>query len=1254
MKNRPYQIFIDTGGTFTDCIAISPANNTIRIKVLSSGSIRAVISKWKNEHVFFIDHKWDVSKDIFKNYIVKFPEFPEHRSVVRRFDIEKSSIELKEPIPGLAGVKDIVVELSADEEAPILGIRMITQTALKEEFPVMNVRLGSTKGTNALLEGKGAKTALLITEGFKDLLFIGTQARPDIFAREIKIPDPLTHTILEIEERISRNGRVLKKLNTESIFSQLLELKRNDIQSIAICLLNSVKNPGHEKQLKLLCREAGFHYISISSDLTGMIKLLERTETTVVNAYLDPVIHSYISNVFDTLNAISLKIMTSAGGLVDSSSFYPKDSLLSGPAGGVVGAAISGQQSGFKKLISFDMGGTSTDASRYDESFDYVFQLEVGNARIMSPALSIETVAAGGGSICGFDGFKLFTGPESAGANPGPACYGAGGPFTITDVNLLYGRLMPENFSIPVYPEKAEIQLQALLANIEMVTGERPERKRILEDFLKIANEIMAGAIQKISVRQGYAPLEYALVSFGGAGGLHACDIAELLDMENIIIPKEAGLLSAFGIGNASMERFASRQFLTELKNVEFFIPEFVKDLEDIAIKKLENEGIPKSEIKVRERLIYLRLKGQDSNIEINWNPKVNLAWRFKRRYIDLFGHWVNRPIELDSIRIVVSEKIVQKEVEEIVIEPYMAETELFSINNEPAFKLAKLNPGAKIIGPAILLDDFSTFYIKQGWEFRLDQHKNSIVRKTSKTIKIFEASKAAELELFTNRFMSIPENMGAMLQRTALSVNIKERLDFSCALLDANGYLVANAPHIPVHLGGLGVCVRKLLKEIKFESGDTVVTNHPAFGGSHLPDVTAISPLFIRNKLFAFLVNRAHHSEIGGISPGSMPPGAKNLSEEGVVIPPFYLMRRGKADWEGIRNLFMDAEYPTRALQENLADLNAALAANMRGMELLRDFAYLYGEEKLSFYFKALRDYAASRMKNTLENIEDGIYSAVEMLDDESILSVRITKSPDHLEIDFSGSSDVHPLNLNATEAIVHSVVIYTLRLLLKEDIPLNDGLMDQVSITIPKGMLNPEFSRNPADCPAVVGGNVEISQRLTDTLLKAFKNMAASQGTMNNVLFGNEDFGYYETLAGGTGAGDGFHGRDATHHHMTNTRITDPEVIEQRFPVRITRFAIREGSGGKGNWKGGNGLIREYEFLENMNLSVLSQRRESGPYGLSGGGNGMPGTQYLIRNNGTRIAVKGIDNIDVVAGDRFVIETPGGGAWGEEVDKR
>ena len=1255
MDKNNFSIYIDTGGTFTDCIAITPDGNRICQKVLSSGKLRAVLKKWANSSEFTIDHSWDLQKDIFKNYKITFPEYPKIQATIKSFNPKNNSISLKSPLPSLFDKNELVVELSAREEAPVLGIRMITQTALKENFPRMNVRLGSTKGTNALLEGKGARTALLITKGFKDLLRIGNQARPDIFSKEINKPAPLTEDIIEIDERISSTGKIEKKPDFDEVKKQLIELKKKGIKSIAISLLNSVRNSIHEKEIRKICYEVGFLNISFSSNLSSMIKLLERTETSVVNAYLSPVIHEYISGVYDTLKTSQLKIMTSAGGLVDSSSFHPKDSLLSGPAGGVVGAAISGQKAGFEKLISFDMGGTSTDASRYNNSFDYVYEQKVANARIMSPALSIETVAAGGGSICGFDGYKLFTGPESAGANPGPACYGAGGPLTLTDINLLCGRLLAQNFSIPVYPDKAESKLQELLTEIESATSKIPDRNKILQDFLNIANELMAGAIQKISVRQGYAPVEYALVSFGGAGGLHACDIADLLDMKDIVIPKEAGLLSAYGIGNARMERFSSRQFLTDLKRIEHYIPSFTNKLERVATLKLENDGIPKSKMGTPKKLLYLRLKGQDSSIEVKWKSNINIAKRFKRRYIDLYGHWVeNRPIEVDSIRVVVSEKTKAESTEAINENPYLPETTVFSLNNEPAFTAKDLNPGAKIKGPAILLDDFSTLYIKKGWEYKLDINHIGILSRKSRYKRISTASKQAELELFTNRFKSIAENMGAMLQRTALSVNIKERLDFSCALLDAEGYLVANAPHIPVHLGGLGICVRKLLKEITFRSGDTLVTNHPGYGGSHLPDVTTISPVFVEGKLLAFVVNRAHHSELGGISPGSMPPGAKNLAEEGVVIPPFFLLRRGKADWEGMRNVFLRAAYPTRSIQENMADLNAALAANMRGLESVRDLANQYSTEKLRYYFKELREYASSRMKKTLNSIPDGEYSAIEKLDDGSPLAVKIDKKADKISIDFSGSADVHPANMNATEAIVNSVVIYTMRLLLNESIPLNDGLMDNVSLNIPTGILNPDFPKDPFSCPAVVGGNVEISQRLTDTMIKAFKTMAASQGTMNNILFGNENFGYYETLAGGTGAGEGFHGSDATHHHMTNTRITDPEVIEQRFPVRIIRFEIRKGSGGEGKWNGGNGLIREYEFFENINLSILSQRRKSGPYGMNGGRDGMPGKQYIIKKDGRNIPLKGIDNLDIEKGDRFIIETPGGGGWkrrGEEV---
>lgn len=865
----------------------------------------------------------------------------------------------------------------------------------------------------------------------------------------------------------------------------------------------------------------------------------------------------------------------------------------------------------------------------------------------MSPSLAIETVAAGGGSVCGYDGFKFFVGPESAGASPGPACYGAGGPLTITDINLLAGRLLPDNFSIPLYPEKSKEKLLELMSLMEQKSSIVPSEREIIYGFLSIANEIMARAIKKISLSKGYNPKEYCLVSFGGAGGLHCCDIASQLGINKIIIPKEAGLLSAWGIGSALIERMATQQILQNLNDIIHSIPDIVYDLSEQAKRKLVGDGISPEKSEIRKILLFLRFIGQDSSIEIEWNQNTDIIAAFRKKYTDLYGHWTEREIELEAIRVIVSEKLSPiKKMEENAL-TYTPEYE-FKENNTEVYNIQKLSPGAGIAGPAIILDDYSTIYIPENWDFQMDIFRNGLLSNKGSLLRPETDVREAELELFTNRFMSVAENMGAILQRTALSVNIKERLDYSCALLDAKGYLVANAPHIPVHLGGLGVCVRTILETTKFRAGDTIITNHPGYGGSHLPDITTISPVFIKNELIAFVVNRAHHSELGGISPGSMPPGARNLAEEGVVIKPFFLVRDGVVAWEEIREIFKNAPYPSRSIEENMADLNASIAANNKGKEAVLELIDSYGKNKVFHYFSALRNYASSRIRSTLKKIPQGKYTAIEKLDDGSILTVTASIKKDTCVFDFTGSSAVHPGNMNATVAIVNSVVIYVLRLLLDEDIPLNDGLLEPVEMIIPSGMLNPIFSENPFECPAVVGGNVEISQRLTDTLLKAFGTMGASQGTMNNVLFGNENFGYYETLAGGTGAGPGFHGADATHHHMTNTRITDPEVIENRFPIRLRRFEVRMNSQGKGKWNGGNGLIREYEFLQNANLSLLSQRRESGPFGMNGGKPAKPGTQYIIKKTGEKIAFEGTDNANMEAGDRFIIETPGGGGYG------
>lgn len=1250
MPKNKFQIFVDTGGTFTDCIGIDSKGNEYRQKVLSNSSLRGSILELITERELLIHESWNLKRDVIKGF--SFRLLPgEYEYKIVSYDCDKNILTLDKNLEIDPSNSDVNFEITSHEEAPVLGIRLITQTALGEKFPDLILKLGSTKGTNALLERKGAKTLFLVTKGFKDLLKIGNQARPDIFAMHVEKRRQIASHIVEVEERMDANGKIQKALDTKELIRQLEAIKDEGYESVAITYMNAYRNPVHEEQTKEVLAQMGYQFISTSNDLSPLIKIIPRAETTIANAYLLPIIRDYISSIQKSIGDISFQVMTSAGSLVAANHFHPKDSLLSGPAGGVVGASVIGKGLGFKNLITFDMGGTSTDVSRYSNGMDYRYELQVGDSVINSSAIAIETVAAGGGSICGYDGYKLFVGPESASAYPGPACYGAGGPLTITDVNLLLGRLDSGRFGIPVYKEKAEERLNELLDNIEQNSGLKQSAEKVLQGFIDIANEIMAGAIRKISITKGYNPKDFAMVAFGGAGGLHACDLADILGMKSILLPKDAGLLSAYGIGSANIERFAEKQILQSYSKVENKLGHLFKDVENNAIQLLVEEGFSKSEIVVRQRMLFLRFKGQDSSLEIDFAER-NIVQAFHDKYEQLFGHRVdNREIELEIIRVIATVKTEQKQVEKSHGKRYIPlPGNSKESTNLPVYIREDLKSGASIKGAALLLDNFSTTYIKPGWKLQLHPDGTAIIEFTGENnLETKQQTEETELELFANRFMAIAENMGALLQRTALSVNIKERLDFSCALLDADGTLVANAPHIPVHLGGLGVCVKTLLQDFTFEEGDTLVTNHPKFGGSHLPDVTMVTPVFHNGKRIAFVVNRAHHSEIGGVSPGSMPPDARNLSEEGVVISPFYLIRKGKVDWEGIRNILEKAPYPSRSIEENLADLNAAIAANTNGKNAVLDLINNHGAGIVSYYFDRLKQHANHKMQETLKSFSNGIYCAEEFLDDGSPIKVTIELNDGICLIDFEGSAGVHKGNMNATEAIVNSVVIYVLRLLLNEPIPLNDGLLESVSVHLPHGMLNPVFDDDPAKCPAVVGGNVEISMRLTDTILKAFGVVAASQGTMNNTLFGNANFGYYETLCGGCGASEGQNGASAVHHHMTNTRITDPEIMEHRYPVCLDEFGIRTNSGGKGRWNGGDGIVRKLTFLEPVNLSVLTQRRKSGPYGISGGKDGLPGSQYILRKNGDKEMLKSIQNINLEKGDQFVIETPGGGGFGK-----
>ena len=1321
-----FNIAIDTGGTFTDCIAMytdgtsrSNREGVLKTcKVLSNSTLRGSIVEWIDAKTLRVKNNWQVERDIFKGYQFRFLspqlsnslELLESYFTIEKYDVFEKIIHLNQELPPQSCFqldyeyfqqKNLSFEITAYEEAPILAARLITQTALNEAFPPLQMRLGSTKGTNALLERKGAKIAFLVTEGFNDLLIIKNQQRPDLFALQIVKPDPLYDIVLEINERLNADGSIFKNLTINDLDKKIAYLKKQNIQSVAVTLMHSYRNPEHEILLKKYL-EKHFNYVSISSQLSQQIKFVPRAETTVVNAYLAPIIDSYIQNINRKLPDDSLRVMTSAGGLIHSSLFQPKDSLLSGPAGGIVGAAKVGKQSGFDKIITFDMGGTSTDVARFDGDYDYTFDVSIGSATVFSPAFAIETVAAGGGSICTFDGFKLCVGPESAGASPGPACYGVGGPLTITDVNLLLGRLDAAQFGIPIFPEAAEAQLAILQTKIIENTGETLGKEAILLGFHHIANERMADAIKKISVAKGYAPPQYALVAFGGAGGLHGCSIAKMLGMDTILLPQYAGLLSAYGIMHAPIERFSEKQILSIVPSNLFDGEQHPSNefdgtlalefewLSENAISKVMAEGIDRDAIFIKKRIAYCRFKGQDAALDIDFDS--DYLGKFKAKYTQIYGHWIeNRAIEIESIRVIAT-TYTQVEVLKNDIPTRATTPSGGTGNNEnlkprhyiksyvqntwrdiPVFFREDLTLGAHIKGFALLLDNYSTTVIEEDFELTIDTYGTACMKYIAqgKQIVKIENAQAIDLELFINRFTNIAENMGAMLQRTALSVNVKERLDFSCAVLDTEGYLIANAPHIPVHLGSLGVCVRTVLQSISIGNGDTVVTNHPTFGGSHLPDVTLITAVYTEGgDKIGYVCNRCHHSEIGGIRPASMPPNATKLIEEGVIIEPMYLVKNGIIDWQSIRSLLTTAQYPTRNVEENIADLNAALAANLNGVQALQNLVDEHSLETVHHYMALLKTYTAERLQVSIKKqFPIGLYQATEKLDDGTVLCVKIDIQNAGIHFDFAGTDAVHRGNLNATPAIVNSVVIYILRVLLKENIPLNEGIMQHITLNIPENtLLNPfalglsvtercsvvdgldQHNSVPLHLlPAVVGGNVETSQRLTDTILKALGIIACGQGTMNNTLFGNETFGYYETICGGTGAGDGFNGTDATHTHMTNTRITDPEIMELRYPVRLDMFAIRKKSGGAGIYKGGDGIIRKMTFLAPVELSILSQHRKVAPFGLKGGKNGKKGKQYLVLPDKSLKILRGIEGVSVKEGEQFVIETPGGGGYGE-----
>jgi 5-oxoprolinase (ATP-hydrolysing) len=1297
--SRAWEVWVDTGGTFTDCIARDPAGETHRVKVLSTSALRCEVAEPRSGSAFRISAGWDAPADFPVGFECRVhgETAAEERAgggvlgTVRSFDpgsgllgLDPASAAGDSPIASVpAGA---TLELRSPEPAPLLAARLVTRTPAGRPLPEgLRLRLATTRGTNALLERRGAPLVLFVTRGFRDVLRIGDQQRPDLFSLDVRRPPPLAVRVVEVQERISADGSVLEPLSLEGLDARVEALFGEGIEAAAVSLLHAHRNPAHEERLAAFLREKGFPYVAASAETAPFIHLLRRTETTAVEGYLGPVIRRYVDRIREVLPGDRLLVMTSAGGLVRGSRVRAKDTLLSGPAGGVVGAALVGRRAGEPRVIAFDMGGTSTDVSRIDGDYEYREEHRVGAARLRAPALAIETVAAGGGSICSVDpAGGLRVGPASAGADPGPACYGAGGPLTLTDVNLLLGRIDPRRFEIPVRRGPAEDRAREALEVFCERTGESPRLEILLEGFLELADERMADAVRRISVRKGYDPAEYALVTFGGAGPQHACALADRLGIERVLVPAEAGVLSARGLGHAVIERFRHRQVLAGLEEVGEDLPSWFAELEARARAEVRAEGVPEEAVTIRQRVLHLRYHGQESTLEIPFGTGADLRADFEEAYRAVYGHRPERrPVEVESLRVVASAPPHIPEPAGIggAREAARPEGELRGWfdggwDDVPAFERDALPPGAAVEGPALVGDRFSVTVVQTGWRCRKDdagtlrlerrdggeeargeeargaaadsRPVTDAASRSAASRPGASRSRVVEEDLFVQRFRSLVGEMGEQLRRTALSVNIRERLDFSCALLDAAGRLVANAPHIPVHLGAMGVCVRRVAETLPLEPGDVAVTNHPGFGGSHLPDVTVVTPVFLDDVLLGYVASRAHHAEMGGTRPGSMPPDAGSLQDEGVVIAPRHLVRGGEARWEQMRRLLSEAPHPSRAVEENLVDLAAQVAANHRGAGLLRGLGEAAGRAGLARHMEVLRGRAEARMRQVLAGMADGTYLSEERLDDGTPLRAGIRVEGDGAVIDFSGSGGVHPGNLNATEAVVRSAVLYVLRLLAGEELPLNEGLLTPVTLRIPEGILNPTFPDDPASCPAVVGGNVETSQRLVDTLLKPFEIAACSQGTMNNLLFGDAGFSYYETIGGGAGAGPGFHGGDATQVHMTNTRITDVEVLEHRFPVRVERFAVREGSGGTGRWRGGDGIVRELRFLRPLSVSVLTQHRREAPYGIRGGAPGAVGGQRWILASGEERELGPVDACEVEAGDRIVVETPGGGGCG------
>jgi 5-oxoprolinase (ATP-hydrolysing) len=1141
----------------------------------------------------------------------------------------------------LAGIREL---LGVPAGAPIPGERIDA------------VKMGTTVATNALLERKGEPTALFITRGFRDALRIAYQNRPRLFDRHIVLPEMLYAKVVEVDERVGARGEVVLPLDAGQAKAELEGAYADGYRSVAIVFMHGYRYTEHERHVAELAKEVGFPQISVSHRVSPLMKLVGRGDTTVVDAYLSPILRRYVEQVALELAGVRLFFMQSNGGLADAHRFQGKDAILSGPAGGIVGAARTAQAAGFERIIGFDMGGTSTDVSHYAGTLEREFETRVAGVRMRAPMMSIHTVAAGGGSILHYDGARYRVGPDSAGANPGPACYRRGGPLTVTDANVMLGKIQPAFFPTVFGPDgRQALDAEVVARGFEELArkiGDGRSAAEVAEGYVQIAVGNMANAIKHISVQRGHDVTRYTLNCFGGAAGQHACLVADALGMTRVFIHPFAGVLSAYGMGLADQTVMRERALETKLDD-SCALEDLAEQLAIAARDELVLQGVPPEGVRV-ERRAHLKYDGTDTALIVKLAPREQMVAEFEAAYRKQFSFLmpdhalVAEAVSVEAIA--PGDTAAEKRAPTRATAPPARRVRLFTggrWHEAPLYRRAELAVAQRIDGPAIIAEANATTVVEPQWRATVTELDHLVLERTRPRVAAAAIGTDVDpvrLEIFNNLFMSIAEQMGLRLQNTAYSVNIKERLDFSCAIFDGSGNLIANAPHMPVHLGSMSESIKTVIRENagRIKPGNVYVLNAPYNGGTHLPDVTVITPVFRGSDILFYVGSRGHHADIGGITPGSMPPGSKVVEEEGVLIDNFLLVEEGRFRERETLALLTSGRYPVRNVAQNVADLRAQIAANEKGVQELGRMVEEFGLEVVQAYMGHVQANAEESVRRVIGVLKDGYFE--KPLDNGAVIRVRITIGADRRSatIDFTGTSAQLANNFNAPSSVCMAAVLYVFRTLVDADIPLNSGCLKPLNVIIPDGcMLKPRY---PA---AVVAGNVETSQCITEALYGALGVMAAAQGTMNNFTFGNERYQYYETVGGGSGAGPGFDGADVVQTHMTNSRLTDPEVLEWRFPVRLESYEIRHGSGGRGRWRGGNGAIRRVRFLEPMTAAILSGHRLVAPHGMAGGEPAARGRNYVLRADGGRTELGPYDQTEMAAGDIFVIESPGGGGY-------